>query len=91
MNVGQRLNIVHRSSKCTFTLTNSPDVTAVFNACRNCAFNHFLSAGNLACIHFLIDIKEEPFRSFISAIAAVIPALYDMIVVYFFDLLYLKK
>ena len=28
-------------------------------------------------------IKEEPLRSFISAIAAEIPALYDMIIVFF--------
>ena len=63
----------------TLFCTKSPAAAPVFNAVRNCAFNHFLSAPSLACMNFLMAIMLEPLRSLSSMIASAIPALYDMI------------
>ena len=52
----------------------------VLSALRNVALSHFLSEDMLACMCFLMAIEEEPERSLSSVIAAMIPALYDMVV-----------
>jgi len=63
------------------TWTRSPSTTAFFNAFKNIPFNHFLSAGRSACMCFLMAIEEEPVRSLSSVMAAIIPALYDMVMI----------
>jgi hypothetical protein len=66
------------SKRCAFpTLVcmKIPAVTPVLRAFKNCEFIHFLSAGKLDCINFLMAIILDPLRSLSSAIAAVIPAL----------------
>jgi hypothetical protein len=64
----------------TLVCTKTPAATPDFKAVKNWLFIHFLSAGKLDSMYFLIAIILEPLRSLSSAIAAVIPALYDMIV-----------
>jgi hypothetical protein len=59
--------------------TRSPAATAALRLAREVAFCHFLSFGSEAIIALLMAIMEEPERSLSSAIAWVIPALYDMV------------
>ena len=49
-----------------------------FKAFKNIPLSHFLSARLLACMCFLMAIEEEPVRSLSSVMAAMIPALSDM-------------
>ena len=51
----------------------------VEKAFKNIPFIHFLSAGKLSCMCFLMAMEEEPVRSLSSVIAAMIPVLYDMV------------
>ena len=53
----------------------------VLSALRNVALSHFLSEDMFACMCFLMAIEEEPERSLSSVMAAMIPALYDMVAV----------
>ena len=65
----------------TLICTKSPSATAFFSAFKNMPFSHFLSAGRLACMCFLIAMDEEPVRSLSSVMAMIIPALYDIVMI----------
>ena len=61
------------------TLVRTPSATAFFNAFKNMVLSHFLSAGRLACMCFLMAMDEEPLRSLRASMALMISALYDMV------------
>lgn len=75
----QKVGWFHVIEKLTLFCTKSPEATPALIEDKNVAFIHFLSAGILACINFLIAIMLDPLRSLSSVMASAIPALYDIV------------
>ena len=63
------------------TFTRIPSATIFFKAPKNMAFNHFLLGGRMACINFLMAMKDEPVWSLSPVMVVTIPALQDTMMI----------